>query len=307
MTLVQLANFVRMAELQSLSKAAAVIRIAQPALSRQLRHLEIELGAPLVIRHAWGVSLTAAGEALLARARRVLLEAEGARDAVQALADDPAGRVALGVPTSLATILLPELSAALRDKYPRLRPHFVDGFSAVLHARTLAGDLDLAALYDDRAIGPLATSPLLSEDLALVGPMPPQPPGATAAEMLAKGPLILPARPNRLRLIVDEALSQCDTDPPPFIEVDSLPAIIRMVRRGAGFTVLPYSTVVEEVTRRELSIQRLEAPQFARTLLLVRPVDRQPTPAVAAVEQEIRSLVRQLADKVRWAPLPGGT
>jgi len=304
MTIVQLSNFVRIAELKSLSKAAAVIRIAQPALSRQLRHLEDELGAPLVVRHAWGVSLTAAGEALLVSARRVLLEVEGARDAVQALAADPAGRVAFGVPTSLAAVLLPELGASLRDKYPRLKPHFVDGFSAVLHARTLAGDLDLAALYDDRTIGPLATAPLLSEALVLVGP-----PGlgnadAAITEIRGIGPLILPARPNRLRLIIDEGLSQNDSEPPSIVEVDSLPAIIAMVRRGAGFTVLPYSTVALEVCRDELSVRSLPGEHFARTLLLVRPVDRQPTAAVLAVEKEVRALVRQMADKMRWTSLP---
>lgn len=304
MTLVQLANFVRIAELQSLSKAAAVIRIAQPALSRQLRHLEDELGAPLVVRHAWGVSLTASGEALLDRARRVLREAEGARDAVHALAADPAGRVAVGVPTTFATVLLPELGAVLSEKYPRLRPHFVDGFSAVLHARTLSGDLDVAALYDDRALGPLTTSPLLSEPLLLVGRPRPTAERATATELLAQGPLIVPARPNRLRLIIDAALSKDETESPRLLEVDSLPAIVRMVRRGAGFSVLPYSSVVEEVERGELTVWPLDAPGFARTLLLVRPVDRQPTAAVLAVELEIRRLVRNLAERVRWTPLP---
>ncbi|HRE44026.1 MAG TPA: LysR family transcriptional regulator, partial [Terricaulis sp.] len=100
MTLTQLANFIRIAELQSLSKAALVVGVAQPALSRQLRTLEAEMGSPLFVRHAWGVALTPAGETLLARARRVLAEAESARDAVQALAKRPTGRISLGVPAS---------------------------------------------------------------------------------------------------------------------------------------------------------------------------------------------------------------
>jgi LysR family transcriptional regulator, nitrogen assimilation regulatory protein len=304
MTLTQLANFVRIAELQSLSKAAAAIRIAQPALSRQVRNLEIELGNALLIRHAWGVTLTPAGEVLVARARRLLVDAENTRDAVLALTTEPTGLIAIGVPSSVSTTLLPELAAALREKYPRLRPHFVEGFSAVLHARTLSGELDLAALYDDRAIGPLATTPLLAENLMLVGP----PDGevgrlTTSADLLASRPLILPARPNRLRLIVDEALARRPQAEGPAFEMDSLSAIIAMVERGAGWTVLPFSTVAAAVACGAVKVWDLQYPQLSRTLLLVRPVDRQATPAVFAVQAEIRALVGWMAPAMQWRSL----
>lgn len=300
MTLVQLANFVRIAELGSLSKAAAVLRIAQPALSRQLRLLEADLGSSVFMRHAWGISLTPAGEILLVRARKLLLEAEAARDAIHALASEPTGRVAIGVPTSVAVTLLPELAAILRNKWPKLRPHLVDGFSAQLHGRMLAGELDLALLYEDRAIGPLETTPLLAENLMLVTSADTVVEETSAAEMLVGGPLILPARPNRLRLIVDEALANRPGDEPDILEVDSLPAIISMVERGQGRTVLPYSTVSEQVGRGSLATWNLQFPQLSRTLLLVRPLDRKLTAAVAAVEQEIFALVTQLAGHSRW-------
>jgi LysR family nitrogen assimilation transcriptional regulator len=101
MTLQQLANFVRIVELQSFSKTAAVIRIAQPALSRQVRNLEIELASPLLVRHGWGVTPTAAGELLLERARRLLAEAEGARDALLALSAEPSGRGCSSGPSTI--------------------------------------------------------------------------------------------------------------------------------------------------------------------------------------------------------------
>lgn len=300
MTLAQLANFVRIAELGSLSKAAAVLRIAQPALSRQLRLLEADLGSSVFMRHAWGISLTPAGEILLVRARKLLLEAEAARDAIHALASEPTGRVAIGVPTSVAVTLLPALAAILRNKWPKLRPHLVDGFSAQLHGRMLAGELDLALLYEDRAIGPLETTPLLAENLMLVTSADTVVEETSAAEMLVGGPLILPARPNRLRLIVDEALANRPGDEPDILEVDSLPAIISMVERGQGRTVLPYSTVSEQVRRGSLATWNLQFPQLSRTLLLVRPLDRKLTAAVAAVEQEIFALVSELAGPSRW-------
>ena len=300
MTLTQLANFVRIAELQSLSRAAMVIGIAQPALSRQLRALEIELGAALFLRHARGVSLTPAGEVLLDRARQLLIDAERARDAVHALAEQPTGRVALGVPASLGAHLLPYLAPLLRRKYPNLRPSFVDGFSAALHARLATGDLDLAVLYEDRSIAPLPVTPLLSEDLVLASAPGVKVASASTAEMLRRHPLVLPSRPNRLRLIVDEA-----TLPPvnPPLEVDSLPAIISMVQNGVGCTILPYSTLANEAANGSLRLWPLTDPPLTRTLVLARAQDRNASNAARAVEAEIcasRMCWRQRSNGARW-------
>ena len=297
MTLIQLANFIRIAELQSLSKAAAVIRVAQPALSRQLRDMEAEFGTKLVVRHPWGVSLTPAGDVLLERARRILSEADAARDAVQALSDEPAGAVRLGVPTSLAAALLPELALVLQNNYPKVRPHFVEGFSAVLHGQMIAGQLDLAVLYEDRALRPLSTTPLMREGIVMVTP-------ATPAGNDGGTPrtLIVPAHPNRLRLIVDAVLME-QGDDPPLLEVDSLSAIIAMVRRGAGCTFLPYSSVVDEVLRGDVVVKDVGASQVTRTLHLAHPVGRQPTAALTVVERELRVLVSRLASSLRWQDL----
>jgi len=300
MTLLQLANFVRIAELQSLSKAALVVGVAQPALSRQLRALEAEMGSPLFVRHAWGVALTPAGDTLLARARRLLTETEHARDAVQALAKRPTGRISLGVPASLGTSLLPQLATLLRQKYPDLRPVFVDGFSAALHERVVSGDLDMAILYSDRSIGPLPMTPLLTENLMLVGPVDADVKPAPAAEMLRERALILPSRPNRLRLLVDEAAFQPSTPP---LEVDSLPAMIALVVSGAGFTVLPYSAVADEAARGVVGVWPLNDPPLARTLVLVRATERHASPAVQVVEEEIVALIRALAERLRWRAL----
>lgn len=296
MTLIQLANFIRIAELQSISKAAAMIRIAQPALSRQLKDLEAEFGTELVVRHPWGISLTPAGEVLLERARLIVSETERARDAVQALSDEPAGPVGLGVPTSLAAALLPELALVLQSKYPKVQPRLVEGFSAVLHGRMIAGDLDLAVLYEDRALRPLSTVPLLREGIVKVAP---------AGTIEGLRTLIVPARPNRLRLIVDAVLTERQEDPP-ILEVDSLSAIIAMVRQGAGCTFLPYSSVMAEVVRGEIAVSEISPSLVTRTLHLAHPVGRPPTAALAVVEGELRALVARLAPTMRWQDLTRG-
>lgn len=300
MTLQQLANFVRIVELQSFSKAAAVIRIAQPALSRQVRNLEIEFGSPLLVRHGWGVSVTPAGEVLVERARRLLADAEGTRDALLALSAEPRGRIALGVPSSLAGSVLPPLARRLLQAYRGLRPHFVDGFSAALHAQTVAGELDLAVLYDDRALGPLSASPLMTEEVLLVGPARPDEGQKTFEAVLADGTLILPARPNRLRLLFEEACLPQQDIAGRIIEVDSLVAIIRMVQQGMGYTFLPYSAVSDETERGSVTVRATGNPKLRRRLVLARPLARQATAAMAVVEQELRTLVSELASAQRW-------
>jgi LysR family transcriptional regulator, nitrogen assimilation regulatory protein len=302
MTLVQLSNFIRVVELKSLSKAAAIVRVAQPTLSRQVRALEVEVGSPLLVRHAWGVSPTAAGEALMIHAIRLLREADAIVDTVRAVAAEPTGRVGLGVPTSLAQPLLPPLSAAVRRRFPAVRLQLTDGFSATLHRRTLSGDLDLAILYQDRLIGPLSSSPLLRENLVLVSAASCDFPGSTPELTLATAPLVLPQRPNRLRLIVEESLAQI-SGVIPVIEVDSLVAILAMVEQGQGVTVLPYATVADRVLQGILKVADLASPQLSRTLLLARPGEYHPTAASAAVESEIRALVKDLALRMKWTPL----
>ncbi len=303
MTLIQLNYFIRIAELKSLSKAAAALRIAQPALSRQVRNLELELGSVLLVRHAWGVTPTHAGELLIDRARKILLDVEEVQDSIAALLAEPRGRVSIGTPTSLARAMIPPLARALREKHPHLRPYFVDGFSATLHARMLVGELDLAVLYEDRAMGPIATRPLLSERLMVISAaIDPVPNVFSLARLKAEG-LALPARPNRLRLIADQYFGQSAEDEVGITEVDSLPALIALVRQGGLRTLLPYSAVVEEVERGELCAVELKDLDFLRVLVLARPFGRPPSAAVQAVETEIALLVEGLAASFHWTPL----
>lgn len=307
MNLRQLSYFVRIIELQSLSKAAAVLRVAQPALSRQMRALEDDLGTDLLIRHGWGVTPTAAGQVLADHARRLLRQAQATRDAVAALSAEPAGPLSLGVPGSLALALLPRLSAWFLDHYPKVSLQLLDGFSAAIHGWVMSGRLDVAVLYADRSLGPLAATPLLREPLLLVGaagrlaaPVP------VTVDCLGKTPLILPSRPNRLRLLLDPFCVDHGLDLDVRAEVDSLPALLAMVRAGQGCTILPYSAVQGLVTDGHLSTAPLDPPALSRTLVMVRPLDRIPTAATGILEQAIRRLVVEAAPTLRWEPLVDG-
>jgi len=85
--------------------------------------------------------------------------------------------------------------------------------------------------------------------------------------------------------------------------VDSLPAIVALVRRGLGWTVLPYSSVIEAVARSEVRVWDLDAPGLSRTLVLAHPPGRPEAASALAVEQELRALVQRLGPALRWTAL----
>src|SRR5207253_5993611 len=122
MELRTLGYFVRIAELGSITRAAAHLRLAQPALTRHVQRLEEELGTALFTRANRGVRLTEAGEKLLESAQRILRDVERTGDEIRAQEAHPSGRIILGVTPTLCPVLAPELSARMRRGHPRGEP-----------------------------------------------------------------------------------------------------------------------------------------------------------------------------------------
>jgi len=296
----QLRYFLHVGEMQSLSRAASVLRVAQPALSRQIKGLEEELGVALLRRHGWGVTPTPAGQVLMNHARQVLKEMDAARDAVQAYQSEPSGTLSFGVPSSLSRVLLPGLAVRFRRRAPKVRLHLVDGFSATIHEWLVQGRLDLAVLYESKGTDGLIAVPLLDEEMVLVGPA-----GglagqeAVSLDVVAAHHLVLPARPHRLRLLVDHALAEHGLTCRPVVEVDALPALIELVRMGEACTLLPLSAVQHLVQAGELSAATV-TPAIRRSLVLARPQARVPTPAIEALERELLDYIRAVAGPLNW-------
>lgn len=114
--------------------------------------------------------------------------------------------------------------------------------------------------------------------------------------------VIVPSRPHRLRILVDDAYAQHGLAFEPALEVDALPAIMELVRAGEGVALLPYSCVHEAVRTGSLSFARL-APAIRRTLVLARPHGRLLTPAMEALEQRLKNLIASEAQALRWRPI----
>ncbi|HYG44840.1 MAG TPA: LysR family transcriptional regulator [Bordetella sp.] len=252
MDLRQLRYFVHVAHTRSLTAASAKAWITQSALSRQIKLLEEELGVDLFERQARGVNLTEAGEVLLARASMLLHLADEIKGAVTAVGEQPTGPLHLGAPPSLRQMLVAPVVAQYHAQYPKVRLAVHEGTSKSMRDALAAGDIDIAIVSSLEALDAFDVRPFASELLCWVGP--PEA-GLDASHpvdisRIAGRPLILTAYPNSLRLIVDRALAQRKLSVEPVMEADMISMMFDLIRRGVGYTVLPYSAVHEPLTQQ---------------------------------------------------------
>lgn len=303
MQLQQLAYFVAVAEVRHFTQAAERMRVAQPSLSKQIKALEDDLGAPLLSRARGNVTLTPAGEALLPLARRMLADAETARREVAELAGLRRGRVRLGATPSLCAGLLADALARFHTTYPGIELLVEEGGSRDL-MRTLArGQLDLALIImplqsDDPA---LVTEEILRENLVVATPsrQAPRKP-YLRIEDLRGTPLVMFRRGYDLREATLSACRQAGFEPRYAVEGGEMDAVLRFVESGLGVAVVP-SMVLDG--RPGLAGTPLAPPGLRRTIALAHRKDVEPTRAARAFRD---TLLFFLAEAAHESTLPQG-
>lgn len=292
MDLKQLEYFVRVAELRSFTRTSIDIDVAQPALSRQVRQLEVELRHNLLVRNGRGVTLTEAGELFLDHARGILHQVERAREAVGHLRGAFAGRVAVGLPPSLAKRLTVPLSRAFRQRLPNATLSITESLSTAMQGALMAGHLDIALLYNPPPSNEVDSKVILEEELFLVGP-------AEDAALhdplpllnLAKVPIVIPTRPNAIRTIVDLALANISRRPHIAMEIDGVAAILDLVLDGFGHAVLPMNAVLTAPNPAAFVTRKIVTPTLYSRLALATSSKRPVTPTQVAVMDLICELV----------------
>ena len=296
MDLKQIGYFVRVAELGSFTRASAALGIAQPALSRQVRLLEVELRQSLLTRDGRGASPTEAGRLLLAHGRGILHQVERAREEMGRVRGALAGRVAVGLPPSLARLLTVPLTRAFRAQMPDATISISEGLSTAMQESLVNGRLDVALIYNLRASPELDAVPLQLEELLLV-----QAGGASRAasrpiglRAVAKLPLLIPSRPNAIRMQVESELAAIGCRPLIAMEIDGVSAILDLVADGAGYAILSRNAVKSSVKPASYLLRSIRDPALRIQIALASSSQRPATLTLQATQQLIRDTLAAL-------------
>lgn len=239
--------FATSADLGSLSRAAVSLGIAQSAVSRHIAALEGALEGRLFHRTGRGVQLTELGEAMQPRAQALLRDAQRMMEEARAAASTPRGTVGLGLVPSLSQPVVGRLITQLRERFPGIRLRVYEGYSGEIEEWVACGRVDVGVFNSYRSLGPGREALFSSEMLLVMAANDPLcASGSVAFDELRKLPLVLPVRPNGLRVLLDELGQRAGIELNVELEADSSVAIKSAVIQGGMYSVLPPHAIAQE-------------------------------------------------------------
>jgi len=272
----QLRAFLTVADTGNVTRAAELLNLVQPAVSRQLRLLEEDIGSALFERERHGMVLTDAGKALLVYARRAMLELDRARAEISGAADGVSGLVTVGLLPSTCDLISSPLVRAVATNYPGIRMRIAMGYAGTLQQWLETGEIDAALLYGVERSPHIHSMPLLDEELWVVGPLSAKlrrhKPVRIAS--LAGRPLILPSGPAGIRTLVDHACAVANVELTVIAETNAMSIQKNLVLGGHGLTILPPIAFADELARKQITAAPLCDPKITRTIVLAVPTNR---------------------------------
>lgn len=309
MDIKQLRYFLGVLEAKSITRAAEVLHIAQPAIGMQLRKLEEELGVKLLVRHSRGVVATEAGERLKMHAKSILRNLDVARQDVTEIDTEPRGQLSLGMTTNGMQLIFASIIRACMQKYPAISLNCTEGISERLSESLVAGRLDLALTYSPPIDSGFVVEPLALESLYLA--VPAGHPLATASDITfreaLKCDLIATAGFSLLATWREQIAVEYHITPRIICEVGSVSMIKELVRRGVGCSITPRGAMLPEAEENHIVTLPITDSTLTRTLYMACSKKRRNAKVLETVYGEIRSAIdeRIAAGTAGWKVPPG--
>jgi len=307
MNLRRLKYFVKIVDIGSLTQAADVLHIAQPALSQQLATLEGEVRQQLLVRTKRGVTPTEAGKVLYRHAQLILRQCDQAQVDMVAAGRGLSGAVSIGLApgTAAATLALP-LLRILRARHPGIVPYLNESYGSTLSELIMNGRMDLAVLYGGKVqVHGLSFLPLMREALYLVGPQSlPAPAETVPLSALAGIDLYLPRPYNVVRRLVDEAFMSAGMTPQVVAEIESASTLTAVIGDGLGASILPASMAREVVLACGAWQSRIVEPEIEAPLALCQSDHLPLSEPAHAVKEILLELVANLPGSFQGAKTP---
>ncbi|MEM9105490.1 MAG: LysR substrate-binding domain-containing protein [Pseudomonadota bacterium] len=307
MDLKQLKTFICVAESGSLSRASDRLRIAQPALSRQIKLLEHQVGVPLFDRHIRGMELTEAGSDLLRRVSGVVRQLETTMQDIQSTHSEISGNVALALMPTIAMVIASRIVSTVAEELPQVSLRIREGYSVDIIEWMQRGEVDISFLYGPAGDLHLRCRDLLREELVLISP-----PGVLnrkdkfiSFERVATLPLVVPGRRYALRRLLESNARKAGVSLSIAYEVDSYFATKSMVMSGICHSFLPRASVKDDIDSGAMEARSMQPDGLWRDVVLGLPQQRANTRAATAV---VDILTREVGGMIRsgtWTAKPG--
>jgi DNA-binding transcriptional LysR family regulator len=301
----QLRIFLKVAEVGSLGKASAQLRIAQPALSRQIKMLEDEAGTALFTREWRGMTLTPAGLELRRSISGAVKELDQAMTNLRSLADVPGGRVSFGLVSTLSGPMTGAIARRVAADLPGVVLSICDGFSLHLVEWLHRGDIDFAIVCGTAMDLHMTADELIVDELVLIGSADSEldPARPVPVQSLSDFPLILPSNPNGMRRIIETAAAKARAKLDVRFEGDSMTILAELASAGVGYSIVPMSSFQHLRRQGNLNMRHapLIRPKLTKQLIIAR-MSESLSPPVAAVHRVVRE---EVAHAVRSGALQG--
>lgn len=293
----RLRYFVKCVDIGSLTQAADILHVAQPALSQQLTVLEHEVKQTLLIRNKRGVTPTEAGKVLYAHAQRILRQCEQAQREIQVAGRELTGFVTVGLAQcSVASRLAVPLLQAVRQAQPGITLHINENSGVPTSEMVMNGRIDLAilgtTLYGSHTPHGIVFTPLVEETLCLFCAEPLEYEGAIDMETLATMELILPSPNHFLRRAVDEAFKHANATPRLVAEISTVQTMLDAVAQNVGAALLPESLAAELSARYPALHVAAVVPSITASLALCESASMPLSLPAQAVKQILVDLAR---------------
>ncbi|MFA3129888.1 LysR family transcriptional regulator [Acinetobacter pittii] len=303
MDIKQLRAFITISETKNITKAASILNIVQPAVSRQIHLLEEELGVLLFERGRHGMQITEEGKILESYARRALKELEQAK--MELTSTDSSvlkGTVNIGIVSSLSELLSVALMRVIKSKYPEVNLKISVGYSGHIQDWLVAGDIDLALNYGMPTSNFIDTQPIVRERLWLIGPANSNLNIKEPLEMeaMAELPFILPYTPHRLRTVTEHVFKKQNLALQITVEVNDLNVQKQLIKEGFGYTILPLVSVKSDLQQGGVKAAPINHPDFIRDIAVSLPNTRHISKLVYTIANEISEFSKMAVETRSW-------
>ena len=305
MDLRRLRSFLRIVDTGSLTRAAAALNIAQPALSQQIVSLESQFGQKLLIRSHHGVTPTEAGRVLYRHAQSLLKQFEQCEKDVKRASASLSGSVSVGIaPYSGGSTIALDFLKAVRETYPDILLHIVEGFSVPFSELIMNGKLNMAIMHGVGPMRGVKFHPIAKEEFFLVAspsiPLPSESNHSVDLTDLVGAPLMLPSRINFVRRAVDSSFSSIHQSPNIVAEVESLETLSKAVAEGVGCAILPWSVANQIAVADRSFVKAIQNPTIEDTISIGISDQMPLSEAALAVRELLLELALEAVKSGLW-------